>query len=94
MRAEDKDGQGATGGSGHAEESFEEFTARYGLGRANVPTHTLCLSRTCDRENVAWGTCLGQSADHCFYRYEKEFDSVQDVFELQVATLSSAAWPA
>ncbi|KAK4694164.1 cytochrome c oxidase subunit 5a, partial [Lecanoromycetidae sp. Uapishka_2] len=42
-RAADKDGQEATGGSGHAEESFEEFTARY----------------------------------------EKEFDSVQDVFELQ-----------
>ncbi|KAF6218964.1 hypothetical protein HO133_005508 [Letharia lupina] len=42
-RAADKDGQEATGGSGHHEESFEEFTARY----------------------------------------EKEFDGVQDVFELQ-----------
>lgn len=42
-RAADKDGQEATGGSGHQEESFEEFTARY----------------------------------------EKEFDGVQDVFELQ-----------
>ncbi|KAL9138200.1 MAG: hypothetical protein Q9175_000576 [Cornicularia normoerica] len=39
----DKDGQEATGGSGHHEETFEEFTARY----------------------------------------EKEFDGVQDVFELQ-----------
>ena len=29
-RAADKDGQEATGGSGHHEESFEEFTARYG----------------------------------------------------------------
>ncbi|KAM0797006.1 cytochrome c oxidase-like protein subunit 5A [Usnea florida] len=28
--AADKDGQGATGGSGHHEETFEEFTARYG----------------------------------------------------------------
>ncbi|CAF9915241.1 Cytochrome c oxidase subunit 6 [Imshaugia aleurites] len=28
-RAADKDGQEATGGSGHHEESFEEFTARY-----------------------------------------------------------------
>ena len=28
-RAADQDGQGATGGSGHQEESFEEFTARY-----------------------------------------------------------------
>lgn len=42
-KAADKDGQGATGGSGHHEETFEEFTARY----------------------------------------EKEFDGVQDVFELQ-----------
>ncbi|KAL2055432.1 hypothetical protein ABVK25_004240 [Lepraria finkii] len=42
-RAADKDGQEATGGSGHHEESFEEFTARY----------------------------------------EKEFDNVNDVFELQ-----------
>ena len=29
-RAADKDGQEATGGSGHHEETFEEFTARYG----------------------------------------------------------------
>ena len=29
-RAADKDGQEASGGSGHHEESFEEFTARYG----------------------------------------------------------------
>ncbi|KAL9071013.1 MAG: hypothetical protein Q9161_004513 [Pseudevernia consocians] len=42
-RAADKDGQEATGGSGHHEETFEEFTARF----------------------------------------EKEFDGVQDVFELQ-----------
>lgn len=40
-RVADKDGQGATGGSGHHEETFEEFTARYGhlAGRR----HTTCL---------------------------------------------------
>ncbi len=28
---------------------------------------------------------MSQLADESFFRYEKEFDSVQDVFELQVA---------
>ena len=31
LQASDKDGQEATGGSGHHEESFEEFTARYAI---------------------------------------------------------------
>ena len=41
-RAADKDGQGATGGSGHHEETFEEFTARYAhlAGRG----HSICLN--------------------------------------------------
>jgi hypothetical protein len=34
---------------------------------------------------------MGQLANRCFARYEKEFDGVQDVFELQVIISSSAA---
>ena len=71
--------------SGHHEESFEEFTARYDehLGTRLSSTCTSSLSAEPKHRGlrqlrrVNWLT--GNAS-----RYEKEFDGVQDVFELQV----------
>ncbi|CAF9936678.1 MAG: Cytochrome c oxidase subunit 6 [Alectoria fallacina] len=70
--------------SGHHEESFEEFTARYDehLGTRLSSTCTSSLSAEPKHRGlrqlrrVNWLT--GNAS-----RYEKEFDGVQDVFELQ-----------
>jgi hypothetical protein len=61
---------------GHEEETFEEFSARY-----DSLTVVLLQRRLGFR---------GSRAD-VVYRYEKEFDGVNDVFELQVCTRSVRA---
>jgi len=71
-RAADKDGQEAAGG--HHEESFEEFTARYAPG--GLSPYPL---RYWPRVSIVSQLTYGEIP-----RYEKEFDNVQDVFELQV----------
>ena len=50
MRAADKDGQEATGGSGHHEETFEEFTARY----AHLPARLSLISQSRTFEHEGW----------------------------------------
>ncbi|MCJ1407329.1 Cytochrome c oxidase subunit 6 [Ptychographa xylographoides] len=66
-RRDDKDGQEA---ADHHEESFEEFTARA------LPTWELYRRCGLGRE-AQWLILSGVC------RYEKEFDGVRDVFELQ-----------
>ena len=87
-RTADKDGQEATGGSGHHEETFEEFTARYGqlvaclvLISLSTEYPDIVARGACDKVNWLTGNVS---------RYEKEFDGVQDVFELQVWRLRFA----
>jgi hypothetical protein len=76
---------------GHEEETFEEFSARYmsfhqrgiprplPLGRVDV-----VLMRTPERAVVIRRCSMKYKLMLNSHRYEKEFDSVQDVFELQV----------
>ena len=62
-KAADKDGQGATGGSGHHEETFEEFTARYGHLADRVPT--TCLDYMSAQHYIfrSEATAISQLAD-------------------------------
>lgn len=80
-KAEDKDGHEAA--HGH-EESFEEFTARYGVQLGVPEGYRACLLHS---RNNSYGPKSRPIANMFFLlerRYEKEFDQVQDVFELQV----------
>lgn len=72
----------------HQEESFEEFTARCGSSLS-------CWSFALDQRSCPLATAFLPSVAHLLdqrlthmdpYRYEKEFEGVQDVFELQVAS--------
>jgi len=76
----------------HGEESFEEFTARYdthypesmardGRRRRARGGHSMAAQTRPTRENAY--IRLANVCWWIFHRYEKEFDSVQDVFELQ-----------
>ncbi|TPX17659.1 uncharacterized protein E0L32_012038 [Thyridium curvatum] len=66
--------------SDHGEETFEEFSARYDTQSVHPSHHGLISpSTTLDPPLEPVATLNGQ---HDLW-YEKEFDSVQDVFELQ-----------
>lgn len=67
----------------HDEETFEEFTARYGA--------QVCCSTRCRFREQQYSVSLpfglndpGEAKIYPLCRYEKEFDNVHDVFELQV----------
>ncbi|KAK2782030.1 Cytochrome c oxidase subunit 6 [Emmonsiellopsis sp. PD_33] len=62
----------ASGGAGHEEETFEEFSASTIVNAICIMVHAEIV------EESVWLTDSVQ-----LLRYEKEFDSVQDVFELQ-----------
>jgi hypothetical protein len=74
---------------GHEEETFEEFSARYmsfqqsdiplppPLGRVDVIPGAVVIRRCSMKYKLMLNS----------HRYEKEFDSVQDVFELQVCCM-------
>jgi len=81
VRLSDKDVQEA----GHHEESFEEFTARYAVPNWRRELLSMFCRAEPKRRNDARQQ-LSSIANHLvpIYRYEKEFDQVQDVFELQV----------
>lgn len=76
---------------GHEEETFEEFSARYmGFHRRDIPRPLplgrvdVVLMRTPERAVVIRRCSMKYKLMSNSHRYEKEFDSVQDVFELQV----------
>ena len=73
------------GGEGHHDETFEEFTARYIFQGADLVTlMPRPVRRMKQVESLVRGLAGRQLADESFIRYEREFDNVQDVFELQV----------
>lgn len=89
-RAADKDGEGATGGSGHHEESFEEFTARYATTGGFPALRPSAFQLVAGSTLALTAAERTQLADDSYGRYEKEFDGVQDVFELQVGDLAAS----
>jgi hypothetical protein len=87
--------------SGHEDETYEEFSSRYDYLHHPLASADLGRGGTRRRALRCWalpGSCvevylgpIGTDFTDCChdYRFEKEFDGVQDVFELQVRSDTS-----